>query len=367
MLETKESFPILSICIPTFGGGDRLNKGIQRVLSYKGDDIEIIVSDNDKSSDLGSVIDDFCDTRVKYYTNEQNYGPFYNWIKVLTYGTGKYLMTLNDNDWVIPENIYELIDFLNREETGVIVSSPPYIGKIKYTHGASNGYSCTGIETHPSCFILKREKFCEINDVINIKDMVTAYVQCTLALICSMNDRVCINRKIPIFEMPDKDYYISHNPRSTNEISKAKGGFYYTPAGAFEMLKGYIEVYKCFAKDKMERAIPYLYRAQLKRATIEYKNCSSSEIMTMRYKLPYRTDIDINKERKDFYKIVKEWLSKEQYGFKVCLIVWLFTVRDKWKTDFDIFLDWINERMAYCLQKYAWAKLFQKIWRKLNK
>ena len=93
MVEMRKAFPILSICIPTLGGGDRIEEGIQRILSYSGDDIEIIISDNDKTSNLKNIFDKLGDKRVKYYFNDYNYGPCYNWIKVLTYGTGKYLLT----------------------------------------------------------------------------------------------------------------------------------------------------------------------------------------------------------------------------------------------------------------------------------
>ena len=57
MVEMRKTFPVLSICIPTLGGGDRIEEGIQRILSYSGDDIEIIISDNDKTSNLKNIFD----------------------------------------------------------------------------------------------------------------------------------------------------------------------------------------------------------------------------------------------------------------------------------------------------------------------
>ncbi len=360
---------VLSICIPTLGGSDRLEAGLKRILSYQGDDIEVIISDNDSTKKIQEMVNQFSDRRLHYYVNDCNYGPFYNWLKVLTYGKGKYLLTLNDNDWIVNENLSEILNFLDEEEASVIISYPRNNGKISYTKGARNGYSCTGEETHPSCFMIKKEKFCLIKDVISLKDLVQAYVQCTLALICSKNDKVCINRKISIIEMPDENYYISHVARSTKDltVAVASKGFYYTPSGALAMLNGYIEICKIYySVNELNRMIPYLYKAQLKRATVEYKANSISKVMTIRYGLPYRTDININEERNFFYRNTKELLVKENYGWKVLAEVKLFTLWDTWSVNKKLLFDLVDRIIRYYVERYSWAKKIQKIWRKFK-
>ncbi len=364
MKDAAKNPVILSICIPTLGGSDRLETGLKRILSYQGEDIEIIISDNDSEGKLQEVIDKFSDKRLHYYANEHNYGPFYNWIKVLTYGKGKYLLTLNDNDWILNDNLPEILNFLDEEEASVIVSNARNNGGISYTEGARNGYSCTGEETHPSCFMIKKDKFCLIKDVISLKDKVQSYVQCTLALICCKNDKVCINRKIGIIEMPNQDYYISHIGRATKEITGTNGGFYYTPAGALAMLSGYIDICKTYySVNELNRMIPYLYKAQLKRATVEYKASSTSKVMTIRYGLPYRTDINLNKERKLFYKNTKKLLLEGNYSRGVKAKVWLFTLWDKYSTDIKLMISGLEETIHYCVERYSWAKQIQKSWR----
>lgn len=367
MKNVAENTIILSICIPTLGGSERLETGLKRILNYQGADIEVIISDNDNTRKLQEMVNYFSDNRLRYYVNDCNYGPFYNWLKVLTYGKGKYLLTLNDNDWIIDTNLREIINFLNEEESSVIVSYPRYKGKISYTWGGKNGYSCTGEETHPSCFMIKRENFVRLKDVLSLKDMIQAYVQCSLALICSKNNKVCINRKIGIIEMPDENYYISHTARSSKESKKAGGGFYYTPAGALAMFESYIKICKtCYSVNELNKMIPYLYKAQLKRATIEYKASSVSKVMTIRYGIPYRTDININKERKLFYKNAKEFLANENYGREVLAELWLFTLWDAWNINIKLLLNQLEKIIRYCLERYSWARQIQKIWRKLK-
>ena len=94
MENDNSSSIILSVCIPTLGGGDRLETGLKRILSYKGNDIEVVISDNDNTGKIKTILNKFSDDRLHYHANEQNYGPFYNWIKVLTYGSGKYLLRI---------------------------------------------------------------------------------------------------------------------------------------------------------------------------------------------------------------------------------------------------------------------------------
>lgn len=367
MEHDNSSSIILSVCIPTLGGGDRLETGLKRILSYKGNDIEVVISDNDNTGKIKTILNKFSDDRLHYHANEQNYGPFYNWIKVLTYGSGKYLLTLNDNDWILNENMEEIITFLKQEEASVVVSFPKHNGKIKYTVGARNGYSCTGEETHPSCFMIKREKLSLIEDIFSIVDKVQSYMQCTLALICCRDDKVCVNRQIGIIEMPDEIYYVSHTARGTKEIPRARGGFYYTPAGALEMLKSYIEICKeYYPTMQLKQMIPYLYKAQLKRATVEYKASSLSKVMKIRYGLPYREDININEERKLFYKNAKDLLVRENYKGKILVKVYLFTLWDKWSTNIKFVFDLLDEILHYCLERYSWAKHIQEIWRKLK-
>lgn len=365
-VKDKKKNIVLSICIPTLGGSDRLEMGLKKILSYKGEDIEVIISDNDNTGKVQMILDQFQDSRLRYYTNECNYGNFYNWIKVLTYGRGKYLLTLNDYDWIVNENLPEILNFLKNEDASVIISYPKRNGKITYTEGARNGYSCTGEETHPSCFMLKKEKFCLIENVISIKDKVESYVQCTLALICSRNDKVCINTKIKVIDMPNENYFISHISRSNKEIKRTRGGFYYTPDGALKMLKSYIQICQDYYSVKqLNRLIPYLYKAQLKRATVEYKRNSVNKVMNLRYGLPYKEDINISEERKKFYFKTKEML-KGKCKNKILFMIWWFTLLDKYKTNRELILDRIEETIHWCLTKYRWAKIIQKCWRRIR-
>lgn len=356
----KENEIILSICIPTLGGCDRLEEGLRRILRHPGKDIEIIISDNDNTGKISKVLNLFSDERIHYYSNCANCGAIYNWIKVLTYGKGKYLLALNDNDWIVEENLFELIDFLKKEESSVIVGEPIEGGRITYTKGVANAYSCTGEVTHPSYFILKREKIHNIENIMELASKIDVYVQCVLALVCSKDDKVCVNKKIRTIEMPDDNYLISHAARSDT----AKNGRIYTPIGALEILDMYIKICEgYYSRTELLRMIPNLYRAQLKRATIDYKNFSANIMMTTRYGLEYRTDINLDEERKNFYRNVITYLEGK-YPRTVLVHIWRITVLDKIRTSFSKI--YIEETIQDWIRKYRWAQFVQKCWRKMK-
>ena len=357
---------VLSVCIPTFGGSDRLETGLRRLVEYRGDDLEIIICDNDNTGKIQPILSKFNDGRLHYYANDKNFGPLYNWIKVLTLGSGKYLLTLNDNDWIAEGVMPHLLKFLYKEDASVIVGYPHAGGCIHYTSGDRNAYSCTGEETHPSCFMLRKDKIDRIDNIFALTDKVDAYMQCTLALICCKDDKVCVNRKISVIEMPDEEYYVSHIARSTKEMGDAHGGFYYTPDGAEKMFRSYTEICREFYPPKsVNRMIPYLYKAQLKRATIEYRDSSRSNMMTTRYGLPYRSDININQERKKFcHRIIND--IKNEVSISILVKIHIITVLDKLTTDKNNIKQKTDEMLYNWIQKSQWAKQIQKIWRRVK-
>lgn len=110
----------LSICIPTYKGGEMLKICVEEILSYEGREIEVVVSDN--ASDDGSIeaLREIKDDRLKIYVNESNCGPFRNWYKALQRGNGRYLMLLYDNDHLIVENLPAYLDLLRGTDYDVI-------------------------------------------------------------------------------------------------------------------------------------------------------------------------------------------------------------------------------------------------------
>ena len=96
---------LLSICIPTYNRSKELKKTLQLLLENSFKNVEIIVSDNASSDDTSDVVKEFNDPRIRYFSNNINYGAQYNIIKVLEYALGEYVVYLSDEDNLFIDNI----------------------------------------------------------------------------------------------------------------------------------------------------------------------------------------------------------------------------------------------------------------------
>jgi len=89
---------LLSICIASYNHGHNIHPLIESLLSYKGDDLEVVVSDNCSTDTTRVVLKTIKDTRFKLIENSENRGPTANYMRSLAAGAGKYVMFMTDKD-----------------------------------------------------------------------------------------------------------------------------------------------------------------------------------------------------------------------------------------------------------------------------
>ena len=65
---------MLSICIGTFNRRDILLKNINRILEYKGEDIEIVIVDNASEDGTWETLQTLTDKRVRVFRDDVNKG-----------------------------------------------------------------------------------------------------------------------------------------------------------------------------------------------------------------------------------------------------------------------------------------------------
>ena len=108
--------PLVSVCIPIFNGELYIRETMDCILNQTYKNIEIIISDN-CSTDMGiEIIKSYNDPRIKIYRNENNMGIKYNFQKVFTYATGKYLTFMGADDGMTLNAIDTLVNILEKKE-----------------------------------------------------------------------------------------------------------------------------------------------------------------------------------------------------------------------------------------------------------
>lgn len=100
----------ITIAIPTFKRKELLLKSVESALIQQGDDIEIIIVDNDPNStnELEKELYALNDGRLSYYKNSQNYGMTENWNRCIELSRGAYITILSDDDCLKPGYIDEM-------------------------------------------------------------------------------------------------------------------------------------------------------------------------------------------------------------------------------------------------------------------
>lgn len=94
--------PVLSICIPTFNGAEKLRMNVANILAQAlplGEKIEIIVSDNCSSDNTQDIAQSFSDNNLfRYHRNDNNIGLFRNLYKVVSLARGRFVWVLGNDD-----------------------------------------------------------------------------------------------------------------------------------------------------------------------------------------------------------------------------------------------------------------------------
>ncbi len=169
--------PVVSICIPLWNKEAYIEEALSSALNQTYKSLEIIISNNASTDRSIEIINKFNDPRIKVYTNPENMGGMYNFRKVFSYATGKYMTYLSADDALdltaiekavtimeAPENqdivlVNSYIDIINEASETILIKKYPFgTGRISsYWAIRSNfiyGSNCLG---EPNGTVWKKE------------------------------------------------------------------------------------------------------------------------------------------------------------------------------------------------------------------
>lgn len=101
--------PLVSVCIPVYNRRDMLRRCLVSVSLQTVKDIEIVVLDNCSEDDLGRVVEEIGDPRIRYVRNSNNIGAARNFIKASSLARGKYLKFLCSDDVLLPSCLEDCV------------------------------------------------------------------------------------------------------------------------------------------------------------------------------------------------------------------------------------------------------------------
>ena len=111
-----ENKTILSICITVYNQYELVKKVLEEILTYRGQDIEVVIGDDCSTDDIIGLVTDFNDSRIKYYRNKKNLGHDLNILATLQRSKSEYAMLLRTRDLVFGKRIKEVVEKLKSHE-----------------------------------------------------------------------------------------------------------------------------------------------------------------------------------------------------------------------------------------------------------
>jgi len=105
-----------SVTVPAYKGV-YLAECIESILAQTYRNYEVIIVNDASPENLNNIIEQYADSRIKYYVNQTNCGSIDvvdNWNKCLEYATGDFIICMGDDDKLLPNCLEEYCKLINK-------------------------------------------------------------------------------------------------------------------------------------------------------------------------------------------------------------------------------------------------------------
>ena len=115
MVKQSVKKPLVSVIIPAYNHEKFIAAAVDSVLNQTVNDLELIVVDDGSTDKTGKIVQDYKDTRLTYYYQE-NQDAFNTINRGLGLAKGRYIAILNSDDVFTPDRLERLLD--SQEKSG---------------------------------------------------------------------------------------------------------------------------------------------------------------------------------------------------------------------------------------------------------
>ena len=117
--------PLVSVGLAVYNGEAYLSQSLDSLLAQDYENIELIISDNASTDRTGEICHSYAsgDDRIRYYRNDQNRGPVWNFNRVFELAWGEYFMWACHDDYWDPQYLRSCIEALENHDTAVLAAT----------------------------------------------------------------------------------------------------------------------------------------------------------------------------------------------------------------------------------------------------
>ncbi|MCQ2504605.1 MAG: glycosyltransferase [Saccharofermentans sp.] len=109
---------LVSICIPTYNGGQFIRETLESIKALTYDNIEVIVTDDCSADDTLDICREY--DFVKIFINEERQGLVGNWNMAVSKSSGYYIKVIGQDDLLAPNSISKQVEALEQNPSASI-------------------------------------------------------------------------------------------------------------------------------------------------------------------------------------------------------------------------------------------------------
>jgi glycosyltransferase involved in cell wall biosynthesis len=116
---------LVSIGLPVYNGGQKLEEVVWSVLAQDHTRIELVISDNASTDDTEEVCRTLAraDDRIVYHRQARNVGLLNNFVHAIRVARGSFFRWIGDDDWMAPDYVSRCLESFAEDERRVLVTT----------------------------------------------------------------------------------------------------------------------------------------------------------------------------------------------------------------------------------------------------
>ncbi len=126
--------PLLSFIVLSYNYADCIGITIQSILDQTVGDFEIVVVDDASRDRSCDVIRGFGDDRIHLLVNDRNIGGAASYNRAVQAATGKYLVNLDADDWIVPDKTERQLAALARQPVDILGTYAHFVDREGEPH-----------------------------------------------------------------------------------------------------------------------------------------------------------------------------------------------------------------------------------------
>jgi glycosyltransferase involved in cell wall biosynthesis len=116
--------PRVSVCIHTYNRPHLLKEALDSIFNQTFQDFEVVITDNSKDFESKALVESYRDTRIRYFHNGSNIGPFLNVEKCTLLAETDLIKYLMDDDRLMPTCLERMVEVMDQHPDVALVTSP---------------------------------------------------------------------------------------------------------------------------------------------------------------------------------------------------------------------------------------------------